>query len=136
MSMYPAATRYIEGVGPNSGFAAPICRNGCPECGYSLLYFILNEDTLYHGNCMSTANLPKHDQTTFYFAQNANLVNLSHPSLQQVEVLDMNGRTTVLFSGKNQTSIVINTDGLPEGVYIIRVSTDHEVLNKKFIVQR
>lgn len=58
MSTYPLASAIVEGVGPTSGFLAPVCRNGCPECSYSLTRFTMNGDTLYQGTCSIATAAP------------------------------------------------------------------------------
>ena len=136
MSQYPSATQYIEGVGPNSGFASPICRNGCPECGYGLQYFILGADTLYHGDCMSTASIPKNTDDKIYFAQENNLLTLAHPKLEWIEIFDLNGQRLITFNCYQQGMIRINTESFAEGIYLLTCKNKDAVTTKKFSVQR
>jgi hypothetical protein len=135
MTMYPAAYSYIEGVGPSSGFDAPICRSGCPECGYGLQYFILNNDTLYHGNCMSTAGLQNTSQREPIFSQQANILNITHAQLQQVAIYAMNGKLVTQFSAIHQSALPVNTDALASGLYLLKVMANNQVFTKKIIVQ-
>jgi len=136
MSQYPLAYYYIEGVGPSSGFDAPICRTGCPECGYGLQYFILNQDTLYHGDCMSSLGLKSTMQNEPVISQQANIVNIAHPLLQKVGIYAMNGQRMAEFSTLHQSSLPVNTDALSPGLYLLKVLANNQVFSKKISVQR
>jgi hypothetical protein len=131
-SQYPLASSYIEGVGPSSGFNAPICRNGCPECSYSLNFFELNGDTLYLGNCMplQTSNLQnKEIQINFV---NGKLV-VDAPSLNRVELFSLDGSLIENLAGdSDHAEFAIHT--MVPGIYMFSVYSATTRFSGKFII--
>jgi hypothetical protein len=50
--------------------------------------------------------------------------------INEVNIIDVNGKVVMTTTGDIKT---INTFDLPNGVYIIRLTSDEEIINKKFI---
>jgi len=135
MSNYPLANYFIEGVGPSSGFRAPICRNGCPECGYGLTSFVLNGDTLYHGNCSITGIEETSELSDFTFQYGMNNLCFQAKNLQWVELYSAAGlRTHIIqaIAGK----VEINTNQLVSGVYIYRAWIDGKMRSGKVVISQ
>jgi hypothetical protein len=131
-SQYPLASSFIEGVGPSSGFNAPICRNGCPECSYNLNHFELNGDTLYSGNCMAlkTFNLPNKEIQV-------NVVNgmlwVDAPIRSRVELFSAVGELIENHSTvSDHTELAIHT--INPGIYFYRVFSLKGKVSGKLLV--
>ena len=132
MSQYPLAQYIIEGVGPSSGFLAPTCRNGCPECGYNLLSFVLNGDTLYQGTCsipLSTIE-PK---SVPIINQTESIFSIKVDGLQSLDVFNLSG--SLIASTKNSSSgqIDISLSSLSAGIYVYRAAIDGVPFQGKFV---
>lgn len=132
MSLYPLANYIIEGIGPSSGFLSPVCRNGCPECGYQLLSFTMNGDTLYKGNCMATGiQLDEEEKFSIYpNPTTSSIIVEASSSIEQIEVFNV--------LGKKMGEVLPNaskyelTELLPsEGIYLLRIK-----INGTFSVYR
>ncbi|MFM2286589.1 MAG: hypothetical protein RLZZ543_2086, partial [Bacteroidota bacterium] len=119
MSSYPLANYFIEGVGPSSGFNAPICRYGCPECSYTLSSFELNGDTLYHGSCSITGIENATEQSDFTFQYGMNSLTFQAKQLQWVELYSAAGLRTHIIKA-NAGKVELSTNALVSGVYIYR----------------
>lgn len=134
MSLYPAAQSIIEGVGPNSGFLAPICRNGCPECSYSLLSFTLNGDTLFKGNCISTGYTIKNEIVVSLYPNPFNeIVNIEAAKLiNYYTIEDLNG-SILIRERVDKENFNIENKNLSTGVYILKLYSDEGVLIRKIL---
>lgn len=134
MSQYPLAQKIIEGVGPSSGFLAPVCRNGCPECGYSLLSFTLNGDTLYKGICISTGyNTNKLAELTLYpnpFTESLTLK--ASTIIHHYTIENLNG-TLLMEDMVGKENFVVENINLNSGLYILKLYFDDEVLVRKIL---
>jgi Secretion system C-terminal sorting domain len=136
MSQFPLAQRIIEGVGPSSGFLSPICRNGCPECGYSLLSFSLNGDTLYKGNCIASGldQLQKTDiriypnPCTDYLSIEADVPVLKYTIYKADGTLL--AQQDVDNQGKEWS---IDCREFPQGLYILKLHFENDILVRKFL---
>ena len=136
-SSYPLAYSLIEGVGPSSGFLAPICRNGCPECGYNLLSFIMNGDTLYHGNCRPALGVGTISMTSgMHIAPNPShdIIKLSLPvSAATVRIFDELGRQVqTLWVNSPETLIPCAEWG--KGIYTIQAINGQVVFSERVVV--
>ena len=133
--IFPSAYYFIEGVGPSSGFAAPICRNDCPECEYGLTYFELNGDTLYHGSCSITGIENASDQSDFTFQYGMNSLSFQAKQLQWIELYSAAGlRTHILQADAGK--VEINTNELASGIYIYRAWVDGKMKSGKVMVSQ
>jgi hypothetical protein len=62
------------------------------------------------------------------------ILNISAATeINSIEILDMNGRFVVLESAVNANSAKLDISQLPNGLYIARVTTNFEVINKKVV---
>lgn len=133
MSPFPLAARIIEGVGPSSGFLAPVCRNGCPECNYALLSFTLNGDTLYKVNCHKNTYVPSEFSATVSFYPNPvnNYLHLkSSQIMNKYLLLDIRGQfiKEEIIADKE---FDVNCENLAQGLYILKLFVnDHIIVNK------
>jgi hypothetical protein len=117
-TQYPSANSIIEGVGPNTGLYTPICRNGCPECGYQLLLFTLNGDTLYQGDCDLSASLEEQVVSpTINIRYGLESLELNWEGEATIELTDLMGR--VHHTLTSNASLSIPFDGLMQGHYIL-----------------
>jgi hypothetical protein len=132
MSQYPLAQYIIEGVGPSSGFLAPTCRNGCPECGYSLLNFVLNGDTLYQGSCEIPllVNQPKAEPS---ISQSETLFSVKADGLENLEVFSINGSLIAHFNSNTNEQIDIPLSNFSPGIYVYRGSIEGVPIHGKFV---
>ena len=132
-SQYPLAYYFIEGVGPSSGFKAPVCRNGCPECSYSLNYFELNGDTLYSGYCNPLeANFVSQEKIQLAQSENGK-VQFSSQNLRSIEIYTLQGKLIVDLDAKNGfASIDLNMQ--TPGIYIYRAIEFKNAISGKFIL--
>ncbi len=55
--------------------------------------------------------------------------------LDQISIIDAQGRVLYNSSGLRSTKFIYNTASMPQGVYFIRIKTDHNVILKKLFVQ-
>lgn len=134
MSTYPLAFYIIEGIGPTSGFLSPVCRNGCPECGYQLLSFSLNGDTLYNANCMKVGmeaeDLKEVQLSIFPNPMEEDIRIVSSEMIERIEVVSVLGQKQ--YEGIiNSKNIDIHNLDLSAGIYLIKLK-----INGKFIVRR
>lgn len=135
MSQYPLAQYIIEGVGPSSGFLAPICRNGCPECGYNLLNFVLNGDTLYQGTCsIPLAIAPENPEVEIIQTQNK--LTVKSDGLIELEVYSINGSLLKRQSSQNYNQIDCSFSEFPSGIYLYRGNSKGKPFQGKFVVCR
>jgi len=136
-STYPSATFYIEGVGPNSGFRASICRNGCPECGYGLNLFTMNGDTLYNGTCSIFPN------DIDEIGRKTKLQIIAFEEELQIEGKDINeiylfssvGQIVSVFTNLNSNRLSINTNNLQTGIYFIRAKLKNGIVTKPIYIK-
>ena len=135
LSQYPLAQYIIEGVGPSSGFLAPTCRNGCPECGYNLLNFVLNGDTLYQGTCsIPLAIAPENPEVEIIQTQNE--LTVKSDGLIELEVFSINGSLLKRQSSQHNNQIDFSLSELPSGIYIYRGTSNSKPFQGKFVVCR
>ncbi len=134
MSPYPLAQSIIEGVGPSSGFLAPVCRNGCPECSYYLLSFTLNGDTLYKGNCITTGyHTNKIAELSLYpnpFTES--LTVKASTIVNHYTIENLNG-TLIIEDKVGKENFVVENKNLNSGLYILKLYFDDEVLVRKIL---
>ncbi len=134
MSTYPLAFYIIEGIGPSSGFLSPVCRNGCPECGYQLLSFSLNGDTLYNANCLKLGvenDERKDSQSEIFPNPFSNKLSIkSSEVIESIEIKSILGQT-IFSTAINSMTTEMETNELPEGIYLLKLK-----INGKFIVRR
>jgi hypothetical protein len=131
-STYPLAMYIIEGVGPSSGFLAPVCRNGCPECGYSLQSFTLNGDTLYHGICEILAGIKPIDQHV-KFGQNQNSLWFDMDDDSCIELYDLLGKRKISQVVKKASRTSISMMGLENGIYLYRIVSGTQIMSGKIL---
>jgi hypothetical protein len=131
-SSYPLAMYIIEGVGPSSGFLAPVCRNGCPECGYSLQSFTLNGDTLYHGICEISAGIKPIDQRV-KFGQNQNSLWFDMDDDSCIELYDLLGKRKISQVVKKASRTSISMMGLDNGIYLYRIVSGTQIMSGKIL---
>jgi hypothetical protein len=135
MSNYPLAFYFIEGVGPSSGFRAPICRNGCPECGYGLTSFVLNGDTLYHGNCSITGIEETKDLDDFSFHYGMNYLSFQAKDLHWVELYSSIGFRTHIIRAEGG-KVELNTNQMVSGVYVYGAWIDGKMRSGKVVISQ
>ncbi len=135
MSNYPLAYYFIEGVGPSSGFRSPICRNGCPECGYGLTSFVLNGDTLYQGNCSITGIEESKDLSDFSFQYGMNNLSFQAKNLHWVELYSTAGLRTHIIKA-NDGKVELPASSLVSGVYIYRAWVDGKMETGKVVISQ
>jgi len=131
-SQYPLANYFIEGVGPSSGFNAPICRNGCPECNYSLNSFELNGDTMYHGNCLVLGSAYRPEELVS-FMQSGEIIQFHSTTLQHVELFTLQGAHVGIFNAK-QGQVSISLAQFQTGIYVYKALDAGKSTQGKFIV--
>jgi hypothetical protein len=132
LSKYPLAMYIIEGVGPSSGFMAPVCRNVCPECGYSLQSFTLNGDTLYQGICEISAGIKSTNQDIKYGQdQNSMWFELEDDSC--IELYDLIGERKFNQVVKKASRTSISMLGLENGVYLYRIVHGTQILSGEIL---
>jgi hypothetical protein len=130
--MYPLAYYIIEGVGPSSGFMAPVCRNGCPECGYTLQSFTLNGDTLYHGNCEILAGIePMNLDVKFGQAFNSVWFDIEDDSY--LELYNLMGNRIMSQELTKSTRNSISMLGFDQGIYLFKIVSKAQVMSGKFL---
>ncbi len=132
MSTYPLASFIIEGIGPTSGFLSPVCRNGCPECGYQLLSFTLNGDTLYKGNCLALGVENEQEQAFRIYPNPSNekLFLESGQEIEEIEVYNVFGNL-IAEVYPNTTRFELSELVPSKGIYLLRVK-----INGNFRVNR
>ena len=126
LSSYPLANYFIEGVGPSSGFLAPLCRNGCPECSYVLKSFTLNGDTLYQGNCASVLQVNSiPDEAAWH--STSQFLTYRPASEGFLELYNIQGQMLISRYIPNNETGTVELSGLAEGVYmaVFRGKTGH-----------
>ena len=131
-SSYPLAMYIIEGVGPSSGFLAPVCRNGCPECGYSLQSFTLNGDTLYQGICEISAGIKPIDQHV-KFGQDQNSLWFDMDDDSCIELYDLLGKRKISQVVKKASRTSISMVGLDTGIYLYRIVSGTQIMSGKIL---
>ena len=136
-STYPAASSFIEGVGPNSGFRASICRNGCPECGYGLNLFTMNGDTLYQGICSIQPNsiIEQQKNEKLVTIINENEILIYANNLKEILVYNNIGQIVSAFTNINSSQLTINTNNLRKGIYFINARVGDEVQRKSVYIR-
>ena len=131
-SSYPLAMYIIEGVGPSSGFLAPVCRNGCPECGYSLQSFTLNGDTLYQGICEISAGIKPIDQH-IKLGQDQNSLWFDMDDDSCIELYDLLGKRKISQVVKKASRTSISMVGLDTGIYLYRIVSGTQIMSGKIL---
>jgi len=131
-SSYPLAMYIIEGVGPSSGFLAPVCRNGCPECGYSLQSFTLNGDTLYQGICEISAGIKPINQD-IKFGQDQNSLWFDMEDDSCIELYDLLGKRKISHIVKKASRTSISMEGHETGIYLYRIVSGTQILSGKIL---
>jgi hypothetical protein len=122
----------IEGVGPSSGFFAPVCRNGCPECGYSLQSFTLNGDTLYHGFCEISAGI-KPIEPIVKFGQDQNSIWFEIEDDSHIELYDLLGELKISQELKKASRTSIPMIGFDDGIYLYRIAGGNQIISGKIL---
>jgi hypothetical protein len=56
--------------------------------------------------------------------------------LRSVALYDLRGKQTMLFIKPDKNSIILETGGLPNGLYLLRAATDKNVYFKRLVVQK
>ncbi len=135
MSQYPLAQYIIEGVGPSSGFLAPTCRNGCPECGYSLLNFVLNGDTLYQGTCSIPLAIAS-ENPEVEIIQTQNELTVKADGLIELDVFSINGSLLKHQSSQHNNQMNCSFSEFPSGIYLYRGNSNGKPFQGKFVVCR
>lgn len=135
-SQYPNAYFFIEGVGPSSGFLAPVCRNGCPECGFSLTNYVLNGDTLYQGTCSIPASIITKKPIQPLISQSANRFEIQFPGIEILTLYSGNGQFISTHKTDQKDVITLPTDHLAKGVYIYHVSSNNNPIAGRFVIVR
>ena len=131
-STYPLAMYVIEGVGPNSGLFAPVCRNGCPECGYSLQSFTLNGDTLYNGICEISVGI-KFTKQYVKYGQDHNSMWFDLEDDSSIEFYDLIGERKYHQEVKKESRTTISMEGLDNGIYLYRIVQGTQILSGKIL---
>ena len=132
MSQYPLAQYIIEGVGPSSGFLAPTCRNGCPECGYNLLNFVLNGDTLYQGTCSIPLSISQNNQSPI-ISQTEVLFSIKAQGLSKLAIFSVNGSYISDYRSNSEGQIDVPIASLAPGVYLYHGMVDGNPIQGKFV---
>lgn len=133
-SQYPLANYIIEGVGANSGFQSPVCRNGCPECGYSLLNFTLNGDTLYQGACsmpLQVDELEEEDEVRWL--QTNDEILCIPPTDGELSLWTMDGKLVMKRKVVAQEAAGIQLDKHAAGNYIIHLICSEDISESRKI---
>lgn len=135
-STYPAASFYIEGVGPNSGFRASICRNGCPECGYGLNLFTMNGDTLYHGACSILPNAINQleNKLAVKIFSSEDEIQIIGNKLNEIYLYNSVGQIVTIFTNINSSQLSIRTSNLQDGIYFVKIKDGNEIINKPIYI--
>jgi hypothetical protein len=122
----------IEGVGPSSGFFAPVCRIGCPKCVYSLQSFTLNGDTLYQGICEISAGIKPTNQDIKY-GQDQNSMWFDLEDDSSIELYDLIGKRKFYQEVKKASRTSISMLGFENGVYLYRIVHGTQILSGKIL---
>jgi hypothetical protein len=89
----------------------------------------------YSVNCaLGTSNPQKTPQTVIMFPNPVKeVLNIKSNSLiLQTEIYDINGRK-VLISNQNSENVVLNISSLANGIYILKLRSERNTINQKFI---
>jgi len=132
MSQYPLAQYFIEGVGPSSGFLAPVCRNGCPECGYTLNSFVLNGDTLYQGTCSIVADV-KEIEKKIVLIQSPESLTFEGGNLEQISIYNLNLQL-VAEQKYSANKMTFDISTYQNGVYLFSGIFEGKRINGKFLI--
>lgn len=133
-SQYPLANFFIEGVGPSSGFNAPICRNGCPECSFTLNYFELNGDTLYSGNCL-LLNTEFRKEEKLLLSLTGDMIRFSSKNMKVVELFTLQG-SLIAISEANNGVVMMPLNNIQTGIYFYRAFNQSDSTSGKFVIVR
>jgi hypothetical protein len=133
-SQYPLANFFIEGVGPSSGFNAPICRNGCPECSFTLNYFELNGDTLYSGSCI-LLNTEFRKQEKLLLNLTGDMIRFSSKTVKVIELFTLQG-SLIAMAEANNGVVTMPLNQFENGIYLYRAFDQSDIISGKFIVAR
>ena len=133
-SQYPLANFFIEGVGPSSGFNAPICRNGCPECSFTLNYFELNGDTLYSGNCI-LLNTEFRKQEKLLLSLTGDMIRFSSKNVKVVELFTLQGSLLGIAQANNGV-VTMPLNQIQAGIYFYRAFNQNDITSGKFVIVR
>jgi hypothetical protein len=133
-SQYPNASHFIEGVGPTSGFLAPVCRNGCPECGYSLDSFVLNGDTLYQGVCSIPAPVRETKPIAHTVIQTLETLDVRYPGLTGMQFYNCAGQCIDNAKAYEKDRILFDIQSLPVGVYLYQSRVNGALIRGKFAI--
>lgn len=133
-SQYPLANFFIEGVGPSSGFNAPICRNGCPECSFTLNYFELNGDTLYSGNCL-LLNTEFRKEEKLLLSLTGDMIRFSSKTVKVIELFTLQG-SLIAMAEANNGVVTMPLNQFENGIYLYRAFDQGDIISGKFIVAR
>jgi hypothetical protein len=121
-SPYPLAFYFIEGVGPSTGFLSPTCRNGCPECSYSLLQYTMQGDTLYKGAC-APLGLEKQIAKPIITTFDGRLRIENQEKILSVRVLDLNGRVIANNESIHSNKTEMELDPFTSSILIVEINT-------------
>ncbi len=122
---FPSANYLIEGIGPNTGLFTPFCKNGCPECGYQLNYFTLNNDTLYKGNCDKSASIPKTQKSPEYETYYANnFFQIDFKTNGKIKIYNILGQHILSEIISNSALINFEILSLKTGIYLVEIETN------------
>lgn len=134
-SQYPLAFYLIEGIGPSSGFLSPVCRNGCPECGYYLMSFTMNGDTLYKGNCAQSTGVVNKSEVflkVYPIPTDDKLTIESSALIKSISVYDYMGRLIVR-KNIQEYNYELSMLDYAKGNYVLEIITDGTIFKRKIV---
>lgn len=129
-SPYPLAFYFIEGVGPSTGFLSPTCRNGCPECSYSLIQYTMQGDTLYKGACV-IVGMEKQFSKPKVSTIEKNLWIEHNAEILSVRLIDLNGRILANKAQVNSNETKMELDSFISSILIIEINTITGIYRQK-----
>ena len=129
-SPYPLAFYFIEGVGPSTGFLSPTCRNGCPECSYSLIQYTMQGDTLYKGACV-IVGIEKQFSKPKVSTIEKNLWIEHNTEILSVRLIDLNGRILANKAQVNSNETKMELDSFTSSILIIEINTITGIYRQK-----
>jgi len=137
MSTYPLAFYFIEGVGPSSGFKAPICRNGCPECGYGLTLFTMKNDTLYRGECSLVENGIAEQKTKnkLQIMIDSEYLKINTEALTRLSIYNSLGQLQTIYGKIVVPQLTINTSAFAKGFYIIKAESESNTMFERVYIR-
>ena len=105
------------------------------NCNSTDVFALFIDDVVISGGTTSVAEVSNNEVSVYPIPAN-NVVNVNaNSNISNVEIYTVSGQKVGDFSA-NGTTTSINTESLSAGMYLMKISTENGVINKKFSVAR